>query len=534
MVISLIHWLLISLSLFFVGWFLNNSFYKKNDHNFFRNTFIGLVVLTAYLQIMSLFFPMKSNVVFIVWLLITFLSIFKYIELKKVIVKTSKASKIPLFLLVGSTAIILLTLYYSTKSVTWYDTYLYHFNMVRWNKYFPVVPGLANLHDRLGFNSSLHIVAAFVEKFAGDGNSAFIINGLIISLVALFYFFTSVNKEERLTVRIFSILTIPYILLRITSIETASLSTDLAIASLSLIFSLELLRLPTNYFILFSIAALLFSIKISGSTALIIVILTIFLKSKQKIKDYLKYSLLGITIILGLLLRNIIISGYPLFPVPFFSFPYYWKLPSIRLSRTLNAIRGWTRMPGPNYLKSLNGGLFFWVGPWWDRIKYLFEIKFFTFSFLLGLVYAKFLKSKLLLAYGFLSIFFLILSAPDLRFGGVYFVITGSVILSDLFMISNRNKSRILNYAVILSIFLITYLVIPNIIIDPLRPPIMNYKYLIRDIKVVPKSLGDDKSKVFFPVMGDQCGNSKIPCTPYKSNTFLSKPNDIGKGFFAK
>lgn len=44
-----------------------------------------------------------------------------------------------------------------------YDTGLYHLQAVRWISESPVIPGLANLHSRLGFNSSWFIINALIN-----------------------------------------------------------------------------------------------------------------------------------------------------------------------------------------------------------------------------------------------------------------------------------------------------------------------------------------------------------------------------------
>jgi hypothetical protein len=44
-----------------------------------------------------------------------------------------------------------------------YDTGLYHLQSVRWNLDSPITPGLANLHGRLGFNSTLFLLEALLD-----------------------------------------------------------------------------------------------------------------------------------------------------------------------------------------------------------------------------------------------------------------------------------------------------------------------------------------------------------------------------------
>ncbi|MDR1863585.1 MAG: hypothetical protein LBQ67_06670, partial [Treponema sp.] len=53
-----------------------------------------------------------------------------------------------------------------------YDTDLYHAQTIRWLNEYGTVPGLGNLHSRLGFNSSWHTFAALIDNGFWDNRSA--------------------------------------------------------------------------------------------------------------------------------------------------------------------------------------------------------------------------------------------------------------------------------------------------------------------------------------------------------------------------
>ena len=52
--------------------------------------------------------------------------------------------------------------------MVWYDTLLYHAQVVKWNFTYPAVPGLAILHERFGYNSSFHLFAAMPSWYVRD------------------------------------------------------------------------------------------------------------------------------------------------------------------------------------------------------------------------------------------------------------------------------------------------------------------------------------------------------------------------------
>lgn len=65
-----------------------------------------------------------------------------------------------------------------------YDTGLYGANTVRWFTTYSIVPGLANLHGRFGFNSSLFLLVAAFNKVLGS-LSYRILDGIFIAILAV-------------------------------------------------------------------------------------------------------------------------------------------------------------------------------------------------------------------------------------------------------------------------------------------------------------------------------------------------------------
>jgi hypothetical protein len=72
----------------------------------------------------------------------------------------------------------------SMNSQQYTDHGLYYLNSIRWNAEYPIVPGLANLHNRFGFNNSNFLLHAMLEVPAGRGYSSHVLNGLIAAMAA--------------------------------------------------------------------------------------------------------------------------------------------------------------------------------------------------------------------------------------------------------------------------------------------------------------------------------------------------------------
>ena len=71
-------------------------------------------------------------------------------------------------------------------SDAFYDAGLYHLAAMKWASQYAIVPGLANLHLRLGFTSSVHLLAAMMNQGVWAGNGNHVLNGFfLVSLAAM-------------------------------------------------------------------------------------------------------------------------------------------------------------------------------------------------------------------------------------------------------------------------------------------------------------------------------------------------------------
>jgi hypothetical protein len=66
-----------------------------------------------------------------------------------------------------------------------YDSGLYHLSAVKWNTSYSIVPGIANLHYRLGFNSSYFLFPAMLEIGPLTGRSSHVCNGLLCLMLVI-------------------------------------------------------------------------------------------------------------------------------------------------------------------------------------------------------------------------------------------------------------------------------------------------------------------------------------------------------------
>ena len=228
-------------------------------------------------------------------------------------------------------AVFIITLAQSSTAPYLLDNESYYIQTIKWINEFGYVKGLANLHLFFAQNSAWHTLQAgfnfpFLSDFFNDLNgflfvlisilalekinnykSNFDSQGLSFGLILLFtiFFMQFVNAPSP---DLFVFTLTPYVFyLFITNYKTIDKTTFKAILSLIL-------------FLCF--------VKVT-SAILVVLILILFFKNFQTLKnDLFNYTLLCVVVLSLFLSKNIIISGYLLFPIDaidFFNFD--WKQP---------------------------------------------------------------------------------------------------------------------------------------------------------------------------------------------------------------
>lgn len=263
-----------------------------------------------------------------------------------------------------------------------YDAGLYHIQAIRWITESPIVLGLANLHDRLGYNSLWHVVLA--EMTWSDTN----LNGALLGNIALVIFTMlslfqrmSASWEARLPVTtIFGglvILLFSFCVLNIAG--TFQVGTDLAPASYVLCALLLMVqtietadnytsKLEPNLFLLSMFAVVAVTFKIS-QFPIVVVVLSCFVFLYRKISLALMVSVAIVTIIFFTIwiLRGIALSGCVIFPEPWSCLTsLYWVVPASEAANNAAWVKSWARMPGVGPAIVLAD--WHWLRVWWHRI----------------------------------------------------------------------------------------------------------------------------------------------------------------------
>lgn len=538
MVYTLLSWLVIGSSALIWGFGILSLFSRAN--HYYNKTFdmiimLGLCALTVYAQIFSLFYRVEKMALAGVFIVDLFFIICLHKELVNWIKGLRQPHFLLRFLLVAGIGVIVLIA--ASGKIKVYDTFLYHAQSIRWIEEYGVVPGLGNLHSRLAYNSSfLCLQALFSFRFLA-GQSLHSMNGFImwvmfsyavskmkywqsreicasdfLRLAVIFYYTGRMAEVSSPTTDIFAIGLVGYIVSKwVTLLEEC-----------------EERVAPYAYLCILGLYAV--TLKLSAAMLVLLVIIPVCrLIKEKKWKEIVLYIGTGILTIAPFLIRNIILSGYLLYPYPTLDmFAVDWKMPASVAINEQEVIKAWAQ--GIRDSRHVGATFKEWFPIWKDMVRandykayILFWIDLVTIPIAIVIGVARgwrkngweFLHISFCL---FAGISFWFFSAPDIRFGETYLLLLPLYVIGSVL---EKYRGKMVAVVVSLAIFiLIGGYCITKQIMSTISLVDIEYFQVCADYDTFDCNLGRiGKLYVYLPKEGsNQCGYYAFPSTPYKEN----------------
>ena len=437
--------------------------------------------------------------------------------------------------------------YGTSTGIIHYDTSLYHAQSIRWIEEYGVVPGLGNLHSRLAYNSAAFCFSALYSMAFLGGQSYHCGAGFLAFLLALVCMEAWTKERiKKPQLSDFARLTAIYYLLIIFD-EMVSPASDyfmvllvffIVIRWLDLMERGERLYLP--YALLCVLGVVVLTVKLSGALILLLTLKPAFMMIKEKrVKEIFFFLGLGILTVLPFLVRNVILSGwlvYPFTALDLFSFDF--KIPRGMAEYDAKEIQVWGRgfSDVGRYGEAVSALLPEWIGSLDGTNKIFLVMALGGVLLLIFLaVYAIVKKKKdmidFLHAEGTLTACFLfwLSSAPLIRYGCVFLWLSPMLVWGYLYLKISPHLDRFKIYYILILVFGLYKLSAFGMEVYGGATA----RYLIRqkDYENFETTAYELHGITFYyPVSGDQVGYRDFPSAPLKAeDIFLG--DTIEEGF---
>lgn len=430
------------------------------------------------------------------------------------------------------------------------DTNIYHAQAIRWIENFPAVPGLGNLHGRLAFNSAWFISnAIFSLSFLGPGIS-FHLTGSVLFLAVMFYFwggFGQIARHEYTPAALMKVLFIP-IAFSLLGAEISSPGTDLPVSLLLWLIAVLWAESdqPFQSVVIVLLATFVVTIKLSAAPILLFLPITIFATENTE-KLSFKISVRSLAnvfcaalILAPFLVRNVILSGYLLYPVPATGlFSFDWKVPLERVVGEQMAVLAWGRFPRIDAARVLAMPLSEWLPKWFNaqtpNRRLIVEAA--LLSPLLALPGLR-LTGRFWLGWltFFIGTLFWLFSAPDFRFGQGFLVGTILLALTPwLAALLQRTRFAPVKVAATVSLLIAAYLALALTTSFESRTLLSRVLLPAPYDHVSTQSCDLANGKIFCAKAYDACSYDAFPCIPSpRPWVELRDPENLRDGFRSK
>lgn len=538
-------WIYIILITYGIGLLVNALFrkiWKYEIESMIGKQMAGLVVSGVYAQTYSLLGPVGlwANLI-----LAVIAGVGLYTQRENIHTDLEKLKKQRGMLCYSIIAYVLLA-YSASRGIIHYDTSLYHAQSIRWVEEYGIIKGLGNLHCRLAYNSAAFpLTALFSFHFLG-GQSYHVVSGYIAWLLAVEAGkLSKAFKRKRMELSDYARL-MAYYYLFIVFDEIISPASDYFMVLVAFYIVIRYLTLieadkrkPEGYGILCLLGVFLLTIKLSAALIILLVLYpAVELIKEKKYVEILQFLGIGILIALPYLIRNIIISGWLIYPFTAIDIcPVDWKIPKGLAQYDAKEIqvfgRGYTDVL--QYDMPIQG----WIGNWFkmqgglDKIFILLACSAVIIWIILRIFQKRNWKTEMnLLVEGTCvsSFLFWLFTSPLFRYGCVYVWLAGVLvwanIAENLWSTTPRQWKTNCQKLFYVGILLFSTYKILMLGTEIKGSFTNNYWLHQKDYDTfATESYTVDQITIYKPVTGDQAGYDPFPSSPTKASIALRGPS---------
>lgn len=266
------------------------------------------------------------------------------------------------------------------------DDYTYEFQSIRWFHDYPLVPGLANLHGRLGFNDSHHLFAAMLSVGMWKGAVNHLFNGFFLLLACMLLLdgvrdLAKAGKGALARSLFPALLLCPCAGLIVYGRFNPGLSTlkaDVFVCGASAVLAALFLRWTAepdsergaaDCVTVLLIGSVIPSVKIStlvfcGLIAGVVAARSSFQAARGTMRKRTVYGALAVAAVIAICfpVRGMILSGYPFYPATAFGWNADWRVPAAQAEAERAYVTSYARLQPTYDPREVSGWK--WVRGW--------------------------------------------------------------------------------------------------------------------------------------------------------------------------
>jgi hypothetical protein len=337
---------------------------------------LGFVPLAIISSLLHFFLPLSGAISVTILVLGYWLLLYE---------RRAVAVMLSLRLVGGAVFVMALVSLFASRPLRHFDTGLYHLQSVNWCTTYPLVRGLANLHERLAFNSLWTPISAIVDYPHFGDKACFPITCLLLFAFgwAVFVALCNWGKRANSLANIFLAACgcfWTWIVIADSSLVVLpSLSSDVPIYFMTFVCVYFLLRFcadacVVDLFQALAVAALSVTVKVSAAPLFVFLVLFsafCWLRDRSNFSSQMQVwrplTLTTCALFVLWIGRGVWLSGYLLFPVPFTALTFLpWHLPGPMAKQLVETLKAWARCPGvpPEFVLGNSR----WVHGWIERL----------------------------------------------------------------------------------------------------------------------------------------------------------------------
>lgn len=446
---------------------------------------IGMVFTTTLIAISSLFIP--ANYILLLGLvaicILYCLLSRKYLQtgINFYTKKIKELPKLHLFLILSP---IFVFAVHCLTSPMWVDTPYYHIQNIMWDEQYSVVPGLANLQARFGFNSNYFLACSTFGLKPLFGQYIFGVHSLCLVFIFMWVIYKTIkcNSVFQSVVPIVMICSFITVYKLHISSPTTDLLPNLLIMYLFIKVLFDKNTVKDNQLVFIAIPAFCITLKLSAFIICLFAAYVLWINFKNKNYKSLSFFIsTGLIIVLPWFIRTVIMTGYLVFPYPGIDiFSFDWKVPIEYVIDQKDYIYAFARMDSAPIDQVLSMPLNQWITKWWQSGMFYYNPYANRFFFIasimviisMPIIYFSLRKRREDLRYLYLTwlvalcgFIFWFSSAPDFRFAYGFII---SLVFIPIHLILNtiKNEKIIrsnLNIRILISICIVLFLTLQAI-----------------------------------------------------------------------